>query len=184
MPLFDLWSLGLLTQMGVSFVVAQVSPSFDLWIDQPAAQFLLLWLLFPLVLLVEATVYAAFGNTFGKALMGLVVVTSDGKRADPFEYLKRQAGVYWYGLGAALPPLALFTMARQQSRLAAGRRARYDEGRFSVRATGQFGLARGLAAAAAVAGLVVAFAALGHALSGYERGDQLATARLVGQVGR
>lgn len=172
--LFDLWSLGLLAEIGVTFAASHVWPAFESWRLQPLSQFVLLWLLCPAVLLIEATVYAAFGNTFGKALMGIVVVTGDGRRADAFEYLQRLVGVYWYGLGAAFPPVAAFTMAHQYKRLAAKGKASYDRGRFSVKAASRVGLGRSLTAAGAIVAVTVAVGTLGYAIDGYERGEQLA----------
>lgn len=82
----------------------------------------------------EAGIFGLFGTTLGKAMLGVKVINVDGQRITAMQYLKRQLGVYWYGLGTAFPFVPLFTMARQHGRVKAGKQAGYDEGRYNVKA--------------------------------------------------
>lgn len=132
--LIDLWLIALPTSFAVAYALSSVSLSFGLWVQQPGSEYVFGWLLLPLVLLIEAGLFALFGSTPGKALLGVVVATVDGRRPTAAEYLRRQPGVYWFGLGTGFPFVPLFTMARQYSHIKAGRTAGYDYGRFRVSA--------------------------------------------------
>lgn len=132
--IIDLWLIALPTSFAASFALSSVSLSFGLWIQQPGSEYAFGWLVLPLVLLIEAGIYALFGSTPGKAILGVSVTSMDSRRLTGAEYLRRQLGVYWYGLGTGFPLVPLFTMARQYSHLKAGRSAGYDEGRFRVTA--------------------------------------------------
>ncbi len=155
----DLSALSLPTAFMVTFALSRVSTTFNLWIQQPGSEFALGWLLMPLVLMLEAAVFAILGTTPGKALMGVKVTTADAQHPTAAQYLRRQVGVYWYGLGTGFPLISLFTMARQRSRLKAGGHTRYDEGRFNVKAP-KLGFLRGIAATTIVVGLLAVNAVL------------------------
>jgi hypothetical protein len=81
----------------------------------------------------EAAIFALFGSTLGKALLGVKVINLDGQRISGKNYLARQLRVYWYGLGTGFPLITLFTIARQHRRVKAGHKASYDEGLYSVK---------------------------------------------------
>jgi formylglycine-generating enzyme required for sulfatase activity len=102
-------------------------------------------LLQALVLLIEGIIFAMFGTTIGKALLGVAVITVDGQRPTAGQYLSRQVGVYWYGLGMGVPLITLFTAASQYRRLKSGHQAGYDEGLFNVKAR-KLGVVRVLSA--------------------------------------
>lgn len=132
--LIDLWLIGMPTAFAASFALSSISLSFGLWIQRPGSEYAFGWLILPLVLLIEAGIFAVFGSTPGKALLGVVVTCADSRRARASDYLRRQLGVYWYALGTGFPLVPLFTMARQYSQLRAGRKTAYDEDRFVVTA--------------------------------------------------
>lgn len=157
--LIDLWALALPTAFVVAFALSRVSTGFGLWIQRPGSEYAFGWLLVPLVLVLEGAVFAIFGTTIGKALLGVKVTTAGAQHPTAAQYLRRQVGVYWYGLGTGFPFISLFTMARQHGRLKAGGHARYDEGDFNVKAP-KLGFIRAVAATAIVAGLIVGNAAL------------------------
>lgn len=96
---------------------------------------LLGWLLTPATLLLEALIFSMAGTTPGKSLLGVTVRTLDGGKPRLDAYLKRMAGLWWYGLGASIPIISFFTMARQYLHLKAGETIVYDADRFAVRAT-------------------------------------------------
>ncbi len=139
----DFWVLSLPTGFLVARMLAAYSPGFALWIQSPGSTVAFGWLVAPIVLAVEALVFALFGTTLGKGLLGVKVTTSGAGRVSGLQYLKRQLGVYWYALGTGFPLVSLFTMARQYGHLKAGRPTWYDSGRFSVRAP-RLGIVRGL----------------------------------------
>jgi uncharacterized RDD family membrane protein YckC len=131
----DLWLIALPTSFAASFALSSVSLSFGLWIQKPGSEYAFGWLVLPLVLLIEAGIFAVFGSTPGKAILGVSVTSIDSRRLTGAEYLRRQLGVYWHGLGTGFPLVPLFTMARQYSHLRAGRTVPYDDGRFRVTAS-------------------------------------------------
>ena len=130
----DFWVIGLPTGFLVVLFLAPVSPGFAQWLQKPGADYALGFFVTPLVLVVEAVVFGVFGTTLGKWLLGIRIKTLASKELWLMDYLFRQAGVYWYGLGTGFPLISLFTMARQRSRLKSGRAATYDEGQFHVTA--------------------------------------------------
>lgn len=150
--LIDLWVIALSTSYVVAFALSRYSPAFGLWIQRPGSEYTFGWLLLPLVLLFEVGIVAIFGTTLGKALLGVTVTSVDAKRLTVAQYLQRQLGVYWFGLGTGFPLISLFTMALQHGRIKSGRHARYDEGKFNVRAS-KLSAARALSAAVLVVAL-------------------------------
>ncbi|SEA16521.1 RDD family protein [Microbulbifer marinus] len=133
--LIDFWALGLVTAYIVGVAGSYISAEFALWIMQPGSDYLFGWLIVPLILLTEALVYAIFGTTLGKSLLGVKVISVAGYKASPSQYARRLIGVYWSGIGTGFPLVNLFTMAHQNGRLSRGRSASYDEGEFNVKAS-------------------------------------------------
>lgn len=152
--LVDLWVIAFPASFAAAFALSRFSPAFGLWIQRPGSEYAFGFLLLPLVLLVEVGIVALFGTTLGKALLGVTVTTVGAQRPSATQYLQRQLGVYWYGLGTGFPLVSLFTMARQHGRLKAGRQAGYDEGKFNVKAT-KLGALRALSAVVVVVGLFI-----------------------------
>ena len=155
----DLWVIALPTSFAAAFVLSTFSPAFGLWIQRPGSEYAFGWLILPLVLLVEVGIFALFGTTVGKALLRVIVASDDGHRPTAGQYLQRQLGVYWYGLGTGFPLVSLFTMARQHRRLKARRPAGYDEGKFNVKAP-KLGALGAFATVAVVVGLLFVNTAL------------------------
>lgn len=96
----------------IGFVLGTVRPSFY----QPggfgaAHPQLFGWLMTPVVMLLDAVIYALFGNTAGKAIAGIAVRDDgSGGRLPFFVYLKRNFELYIVGLGTAFPLVSLFTL--------------------------------------------------------------------------
>ena len=132
--IIDVWTLGFVLGFATSYVIASKSTAFTLWIQKPGSEYAFGWLLAPFILLAEAAIFGLFGTTLGKAMLGVKVTNADGQRITAMQYLKRQLGVYWYGLGTAFPLVSLFTMVRQYWRVEAGKQTGYDEGRYNVKA--------------------------------------------------
>ena len=81
----------------------------------------------PLALALEAIVFELFGTTFGKWLFSLRVLDSAGKSLLSGAYARRLLRLWVSGLGLGIPVVSLFTLARQERRVARGRAASYDE---------------------------------------------------------
>lgn len=130
----DLCIIGFPTQIIVSHGLAQVSPGFVLWIQQPHADTAFFFLLLPLMLVIETVIFDVFDTTPGKSLLGIQIRTTNARRLTATQYLKRQFYLYWAGLGTGFPLIAWFTAARQYYRLKSGLNASYDEELFTVTA--------------------------------------------------
>jgi formylglycine-generating enzyme required for sulfatase activity len=153
--LIDLWVIGLPTVFFVAFFLPPVWPGFAQWLQQPGADIALGFFVFPLVLVVEAIIFGLLGTTIGKGLLGIKVTTVAQKTPTFSQYLHRQFGVYFAGLGTGFPLAFWFTFARQYRRLKTGLPASYDEKKFVVTAE-KISFFRYAAAAAAVALILVA----------------------------
>lgn len=131
---FDVWWHTGLVATVLGFALCRTSPGFLRWLETPFG-----WKLFglaciPAGLLLDAVVQAVAGNTPGKAMLGLRVVTADGRFPGLREILGRNMGVWSAGFGFGLPAVSLLTMARQGLRLRRGEAASYDDDYFLVRA--------------------------------------------------
>jgi len=131
---FDVWWHTGLVATVLGYTLCRTSPGFLRWLETPFG-----WKLFglaciPVGLLLDALVQAAAGNTPGKAMLGLRVVTADGRFPGLKEIVGRNMGVWSAGFGFGLPAVSLLTMARQGLRLRRGEAASYDDDYFLVRA--------------------------------------------------
>lgn len=90
-------------------------------------KWVLLLLLLPVALTLDSLAYWALGNTPGKAIAGIKVLTEDGRRLlrAPV-HLGRNFGVYFFGLGLGLPLISLFTVIYGYRRAAAGETSTWD----------------------------------------------------------
>lgn len=80
-----------------------------------------------LAMLLDSAVYAICGNTLGKWLMGIRIVTQNGLALPAREYLIRNLRVLWGGYGLFIPLVSLFTMYTQYNRLNRNEETTYDE---------------------------------------------------------
>jgi tetratricopeptide (TPR) repeat protein/uncharacterized RDD family membrane protein YckC len=93
-----------------------------------------IWLCFPVALVFDSVVLGAAGNTPGKALLGLRVMTVDGHRLRFVQHLKRNMSMWIRGMCIGIPIANLFAMDAQERRLKRGQQASYDEpSRLTVR---------------------------------------------------
>ncbi|MFM0176455.1 RDD family protein [Paraburkholderia sediminicola] len=83
-------------------------------------------LMIPFALVLDALVYAAFGNTLGKGLLGVKVETLSGEPLPARSYVARNAYVWIFGLGLGIPIVALFTEIASYRTVAKGERTRWD----------------------------------------------------------
>jgi uncharacterized RDD family membrane protein YckC len=92
-----------------------------------ARGWILLLALLPLSLALDTLIYWALGNSPGKAIAGIKVLKEDGRRplSAPV-HLRRNLGVYLFGLGLGLPLLSLITLIWSYGRAAAAEPSIWD----------------------------------------------------------
>jgi uncharacterized RDD family membrane protein YckC len=79
------------------------------------------WLTLPAVMVLDAVMYSVFGNTLGKKIGGIKVVGTNDAPVRFREYVRRNFGVYWSGLGTGFPLISLIALLRSYER------AKHDE---------------------------------------------------------
>lgn len=80
----------------------------------------------PIALFLDAIIYRIFGNTLGRALIGLHVSLKDGSPLNFGQYISRNYAMWFMGLALGFPLLNLVTMGWQYSRIRKGEPASYD----------------------------------------------------------
>ncbi|KFI08159.1 RDD family protein [Massilia sp. BSC265] len=139
---FDVWWQSALVALVLGYGISLVSPAFVRWLETPFG-----WKLFGLAcipggLLLDAALQAVAGNTPGKALLGLRLITPDGRAPRFGELVRRNMKIWRDGLALGLPLISLVTMARQGLRLRKGLQASYDKNDFLVSASPKGWLAK------------------------------------------
>lgn len=113
---FDLyWEISLLTML----LTALLPPNVQL-------RELLLWLGLPLILLLDAAIYAMAGITPGRKLLQLTICNNDRQALSPQRYLQRNALFWPQGLALGIPLLCFVAPLWQLWRLQYGKPASYD----------------------------------------------------------
>jgi uncharacterized RDD family membrane protein YckC len=141
--LFDVWWESMLVGWCSAYVLGRYSAGFLHWITVPGSDQLFALLVMPFAFLLDALVYAVFGNTPGKALLCVVVADAGGERLSFARYLGRNAAVWVRGFAFGIPLINLFAFYRQSGRLRKSGQAAYDvDSDVYVRA-GKAGLWRG-----------------------------------------
>jgi tetratricopeptide (TPR) repeat protein len=124
---FDLWWETLLIGFVFGVILGRFSIGFVEWINKPGTNMLFGIICLPLALILDAALYQIFGNTPGKALLGLKVTTIDGEPLSFKQYLQRNFSMWVSGLALGLPLLNLASLASQFQRLGKEKQASYDE---------------------------------------------------------
>jgi uncharacterized RDD family membrane protein YckC len=88
--------------------------------------YLLAWVLLPFALILDATSYALLGNSLGKWIAGIKVKSLAGEKVSLLTYLKRNFGVYIFGLGTNFPLVTLLTLWSSYGRAEEGGAMRWD----------------------------------------------------------
>jgi hypothetical protein len=83
-------------------------------------------ILVPIALACDVLIYAAFGNSIGKGLLGAKVQTLNGSPLPAPLYAGRNFQVWIFGLGLGIPIIALFTEISGYRTVAKGERTRWD----------------------------------------------------------
>lgn len=111
----------------VAVLIGAIWPSSLTQLDTPGREWIVVLLLLPFALAMDALVYWALGNTPGKAIAGIKVLREGGAGATSASaYLGRNLGVYVFGLGLGLPLISLFTLIYGYRRAAAGEVSIWD----------------------------------------------------------
>lgn len=93
-------------------------------------RWILVLVLLPFALTMDAAIHWALGNTPGKAIAGIKVLAEEGGRPlSAAAYWGRNVGLYVFGLGLGIPLVGLITLIVSYRRAAAGEISRWD--RFS-----------------------------------------------------
>lgn len=125
--IFDIW----LSIFIVAFVFGAFAGiywgGFPDYMQSATAINLFSLLLLPPALVVDVLIRKLFGNTPGKALLGISVIDARGLELDNRQYLGRNFNLWLRGLGLGIPLVSLITMIVQYNRLSSGGRASYDE---------------------------------------------------------
>ena len=166
---FDYWCEVALVVACFVFVLATYSPTFAAWLATPGAPLLFVIICLPIALALDAFLYRIFGNTPGKAMLGLVCVTSTGKALSFSQYLARNISIWIKGFGLGVPIVNLFTMAYQHRRLGRGQQASYDEATGTKVVSKPIGWLRKASFALALSSFFVAGVVLDAGIKAWER---------------
>jgi uncharacterized RDD family membrane protein YckC len=150
--IFDLWVQALLLgiPMGVVFTMA---PAIERTVGR--SDILLSMAMLPFALLLDAAIHALFGNTPGKAMLGLSVVSIDGTKLGFGQHLSRNVGLWANGLALGFPLINLATMAKQASLVSKGKLTSYDESNKTQVLAKAIGIERKLLFAVMFGGLIL-----------------------------
>jgi uncharacterized RDD family membrane protein YckC len=101
-------------------------PALETWLLEPDNPIILTVTILAAGLALDALIYRLFGNTLGKALLGLRVIRQDDHRLNGKQYLLRNLQVMIQGFGLGLPLVFLVTFILQWVRVGKGKPASYD----------------------------------------------------------
>lgn len=161
--LFDIYLLSIPASFVAGFVLVQFFSKLGVWLTQPGASIWFGIFMLPFVLMLEALLYQWFGNSPGKALLGLKVANMRGEKLSLDQYMHRNLSLWLSGLAFGIPLVCLFTYANQGGRLERGLQTSYDE-KLGTRVFGKpIGWFRKIVAAIAVLLLLLLHSALSRA---------------------
>jgi len=89
-------------------------------------KYVIAFILCALSFFVDALIFGIFGNTPGKALLGVRVLRSNGSKPGFGHYLMRNIKVWIRGLGLGIPPFNFFAPLLQANRLSKSQPVSYD----------------------------------------------------------
>lgn len=129
--LFDVW-IEVIVVLFLLFLASMLWSAPLAWIRTPAVTLFLALGLLPAALVLDTCIHTLFGNTPGKALLRVAVMTETHARPGWRQHLGRNLSMWCAGLALGLPLLSLFSMGYQARRLRQGRSATYDSDNFHV----------------------------------------------------
>ncbi|WP_404378006.1 RDD family protein [Vreelandella aquamarina] len=123
--IFDIWFFTLIICIPLLFFWAYYFP-FSYTSLVPKSEILLSMCLLLAAFVADSVAYSVFGNTPGKALLGVKVRKPDGCKYLAEEYFVRNLSVWWSGLALGIPILNFVAMFIQYRRLKKQGSASYD----------------------------------------------------------
>lgn len=123
--MFDFWLEVIPVSFLGGFILASMFPGFSHWLEQNTSLYSLLCV--PVALVLDSIIHRVFGNTPGKALLGVKVRDQNLKPLSFLNTLRRNLAMWFSGLGLSLPIVSLVTMFMQFRRRNKGQPASYDE---------------------------------------------------------
>ena len=131
-PWARLWSKMLeigIAQLVVGLGLGLFAPSLvsQAAFSGPGGDRLLGFLTLPLSIALDACVQSLFGNTLGRAVVGIRVQGADHSRPTLYVCLKRNFHIYVFGLALGVPIINLFTMWNSYSKLKSGKLLNWDQ---------------------------------------------------------
>lgn len=125
--LFDFWLVGSVITLSIVSAVFFMGLSVPNWVYNPIAKILFVLILSAILLTLDAAIYKVFGNTPGKALLGLNVVTLDFKLLTFGQYLYRNFSMWFRGLALGIPVITFVAMYYEFDNLRKGKPTSYDD---------------------------------------------------------
>lgn len=122
---FDIILLSFIAGIGVYWVL----PAVFGWqaILDPAYDTLIALALFPVVMVLDAVIQAAFGNTLGKLIAGIRVETTQGNRPSLSQSVQRNLRVWIKGFAFGIPLVSLFSLMACYTTVKHGGLTSWDE---------------------------------------------------------
>lgn len=114
--IFDIWNSLLFICMPLLFAWAYYYPQTYLK-AVPQNELILGVILIFIAFIIDSIIYDCFGNTPGKALLGLRLRKPNNEKYSSGEYLRRNMAAWWSGFALGIPILNLATMLIQYRRL-------------------------------------------------------------------
>lgn len=111
--MLDIYLIALVSLPIISLILCRYSASFINLATNPNKQDVLNIMMLPVVLFLEAIIFGFFGNTPGKALLGLKVIKANDEPLGFMQYLKRNLTIWWNGLAFGIPLLSILAMISQ-----------------------------------------------------------------------
>lgn len=125
--LIDTWVETIFISIILGAVLGLYYAWFVEWINKPGSSQLFGLICLPIAFTLDAIIFSIFGNTLGKALLGLRVGSIDGKQLNFAQYLERNFSIWKSGFAFGVPLFNLYTMAKQSNRVIKYGVASYDE---------------------------------------------------------
>lgn len=124
--LFDFWLVGSLITLFIVGAIFFMDLSIPSWIYNPIAKILFVLISSAICLTLDAAIYKVFGNTPGKAILGLNVMTLDSQSLTFGQYLYRNFSMWFRGLALGIPIITFVAMYYEFDNLKKGKPTSYD----------------------------------------------------------
>lgn len=130
----DMMLIGFTVGPVLTYLMAYNSPEFARWLATPGSEALYMIALVPVVLFFEWLMYALFGNTLGKKLFRLAIISREGTKITRSQYSDRLTGLWFTGLALGVPLVNLIAAFWQFLKLKHSGSTSYDAGLYVVKA--------------------------------------------------